>query len=158
MKAIISAKAGKDAGFQREGQIRKHRKENHFHSEYAGIVPAQDCGYGKAKDGFILRTLITARLYVVPSRTYGSTFPACVWISSSVRKNQQSYYLSGGGGKAGGCGYHKASAALEAAFNDAQITFDEGVSGVGEMAMKDALATVAVAMGYKRFHTHNAHA
>lgn len=159
MKATITAKPGKEAGFQHEGKIRQNRKESHFSQEWAVLVPMKDAGYDTMLDDSIMKAIITARIYAVPSRTYGTTLYACVWINSPTRKNKQSFYLTGGG-KAGGCGYHKASAAFEAAFNDAGITFDEGVSGVGENAMREALAAVAVAMGYKRgrYHIHNAHA
>lgn len=157
MKATINANAGKDAGFQHEGKIRQHRKESHFTQEWVVLVPYKDAGLDTMFHDSTMKAIITARIYAVPSRTYGSTLHACVWINSPTRKNRMSYYLTGGG-KAGGCGYHKASAAFEAAMNDAQITFDEGVSGVGDTAMREALQGVARAMGYKRFHIHNAHA
>lgn len=157
MKATIHAKPGKDAGYQHEGKIRQHRKENHFSQEWVLLVPMKDAGLDTMFDKKTMKTIITARIYAVPSRTYGSTLHACVWITSHTRKKHMSYYLTGGG-KASGCGYHKASAALEAAFTDASITFDEGVAGVGETAMEEALQAVAVAMGYKKYHIHNAHA
>lgn len=157
MKATIKAKAGLNAGFQHEGKIRQNRKEKHLHSEYAVLVPMKDAGYDTMFDDTTHKAVITARIYAVPSRTWGAVFYACVWISSPTRKNRKSYYLTGGG-KASGCGYHKPSAALESAFDDATITFDEGVGGVGESAMREALAAVATAMGYKKYHIHNAHA
>ena len=44
-----------------------------------------------------------------------------------------------GAGKAGGWGYHRASAALESAFSRAGMRFEDGCSCKGEGAMRDCL-------------------
>lgn len=157
MKATIKAKSGLYAGAEHDGRISQHRKEKYFCEEYAVLVPLKDAGYNQMFDDTTMKPVIIARLYSVPSKTYGNTLHACVWINSPTRKNRHSYSLSGGG-KASGCGYHKASAALEAALNDAQVTFDKDIGGVGESAMREALAATVLAMGYKRYHIHYAHA
>lgn len=152
--AKIMAKPGKYAGFEHDGKIKQNRKEKHFYNEYAVLVSYKDAGHVANYNGYnIMRNIITARIYV----TSGGTFYACVWINSATRKNRMSISLSGGG-KAGGYGYHKASAALEHALNDAKIRLSESIGGRGEGAMFEALSAVAKAMGYKKFHIHNAHA
>ena len=65
-----------------------------------------------------------------------STCYACVWIHGA---DKWAY----GGGKAGGYGYHKASAALAEAFVKAGVKFDESFSGCGNEAMKEAVKAVA---------------
>lgn len=65
-----------------------------------------------------------------------STCYACAWIHG---KNKWAY----GGGKAGGYGYHRASAAVAEAFNKAGVKFDESFSGYGDEAMKKAIKAVA---------------
>lgn len=125
------------------GNIAKHRKENNgFSNEYAVLV--QDKLYG-------MRAAVTLRIYYTPSRMYGSTAYACIWI------NGRNINLSGGG-KAGGCGYHKASAAVSNALDDAGVTLNQSIHGVGDTAIRDALEAIAKALGYRKFHIHHAHA
>lgn len=65
-----------------------------------------------------------------------------------------SVWVCGGGdwttghGRATGGGYHKQSAALQAAIDSAGITLAEDIDGRGEGAMRDALIAIGVAMGY----------
>lgn len=82
-------------------------------------------------------------------RIYGtqSTNRACVWVHK--RGGKESVYTSGAG-KAGGYGYHRASAAAEAALNDAGFTFTKGISGVGDDAIKEGLLAVGRALGLKK--------
>ena len=141
--------------FEHTGKIAQHRKEKHFCEEYAVLVPASDAGCGQADK--TMKAIITARLYAAPSRAYGATYHVCIWINSPTHGDHTSRYLSGGG-KASGCGYHKASAALQAAINDAQVTLSESIGGVGETAMLDALEAIAAALGYQQYHNHHAHA
>ena len=51
-----------------------------------------------------------------------------------------------GGGKAGGYGYHKESAALEEALSAAGIRMSEGIGGRGDQAMFEALEVLARAV------------
>lgn len=137
-----------------DGKIKQHRKENNrLLNEYAVLLPEKRKEY--VREGNIMRSPIIARLYAVPSAQYGFTIHACVWINSATDKKP--VYISGGG-KASGCGYHKASAALQAAINDAGIVLSESIAGVGDSAINDALIAIAKALGFKRFHIHVSHA
>jgi hypothetical protein len=136
------------------GKIAQNRKEKGgFSNEYAVLVPLKAIGCDYKRPHATQAAIITARIYY----TSGGTCHACVWINSPTRKDRHSVHVSGGG-KAGGGGYHKASAALEHALNDAGIVLSDAIGGRGEDAMYDALAAVATALGYKVFHIHNAHA
>lgn len=74
--------------------------------------------------------------------------------------NSTTQVNTAGGGRAGGYGYHKASAALEVALMCAGFTFSNAIAGRGETAMTEALKACAVALGYDTDHLfiHNAHA
>jgi hypothetical protein len=87
------------------------------------------------------RTLIDARFWMARRRD-ASVVYCSVWI-----QGRADFYVSGYG-TAGGYGYHRASAALEAALNSAGIRLSEGIHGAGDSAMREALDAVAVAMGY----------
>ena len=50
-------------------------------------------------------------------------------------------------GRATGCGYHRASAALAEAISNAGFTLSESISGVGDSAMRNALLAIAKAAG-----------
>lgn len=63
-----------------------------------------------------------------------------------------------GQGKAGGYGYHKASAAMSEALSDAGFALAESISGVGDSAMRDALESIARHVGIVRPYIHQAHA
>lgn len=134
------------------GKIRQNRKESHFTNEYAVLVDDKQAGHLVNYNGHnIMKAVVVARIYATKSTVY-----ACVWINSSTYKNRKGVYLSGGG-KAGGYGYHRASAALQAALDDAGIVLTEAIDGRGESAMFDALAATAKALGYRKFHIHEAH-
>ena len=137
------------------GKIASNRKENGgFSQEYTVLVTDKrtDQSLPYVKEGRTMQSVIIARIYW----SKGATCYACVWVhGSSAPKNPVS---TSGGGKAGGYGYHKASAALEAALDDAGVVLSEAIGGRGESAMTDALAAMARALGYRRFHIHNAHA
>lgn len=63
-----------------------------------------------------------------------------------------------GMGKAGGYGYHKASAAMQEALQDAGFSFGASFSGVGDEAMQEALQAIAAHIGIARPMIHHAHA
>ena len=93
--------------------------------------------------------IVTARIYQP-----GTVARCSVWISS---RGNGTY--GRGQGEAGGGGYHKASAALEAALRDAGVQISRAISGVGDQAMRDALEAVAHAVaGRGRVIIHEAHA
>lgn len=129
---------------QHTGKIASNRKENGgFAQEYAVIVRGdQSLGLRLS-----MQSVIIARIYWSKN---GATCYACVWVHGSISTS--------GGGKAGGYGYHKASAALQNALTDAGVKLSEDIGGRGETAMTDALAAMAHAMGHRKFHIHNAHA
>jgi hypothetical protein len=119
---------------EHRGQIAKYRKENKLQRQYTVVA--------RGADGF--REPLILRVY----HTAASAF-ACLWVSHSPR-GETSVSLSGGG-KAGGYGYHKASAAAQAAFDDAGVKLSEDIAGCGDSAMRDALAATAQALGYSDF-------
>ena len=89
-----------------------------------------------------LKNIITVRCYMGRSAN-ASTVYAAIWV------NTRGYYSSGKG-KAGGYGYHKASAAVADAISSAGITLDADISGVGDGAIKEALSAIANALGFER--------
>lgn len=93
--------------------------------------------------------IVTARIY-----RPGTVARCSVWISS---RGNGTY--GRGQGEAGGGGYHKASAALDAALRDAGVRLSRAIAGVGDQAMRDACEAVARAVtGKRRVIIHEAHA
>lgn len=88
-----------------------------------------------------LRVPVEARFYMGRSSN-ASTVYCSVWIRHSDGREFT------GHGKAGGYGYHKASAALEDALHNAGIGGQPIFGGCGETAMQNALAGIARACGY----------
>ena len=76
------------------------------------------------------------RLYATPSRHY-----ACFWLFG--RDNG----CLCGGAYAGGYGYHRASAAADAAIKRTGITLSDSISGRGDSAIRDALKAIGAACG-----------
>ena len=89
-----------------------------------------------------LREIIIARCYMGRSAS-ASTVYASIWV------NAPDIHTSGKG-KAGGYGYHKASAAVADAISSAGITLDTNISGVGDGAIKESLEAIANALGFER--------
>lgn len=127
----------------RQGErFRSCRKENHFMKEYAAIHPSTG-----DRDKTRSRAFVTLRIYHTNTTAY-----ACLWAFDSAGISIN------GGGKAGGYGYHKASAAAEAAFQDAGVTLDESIGGVGDDAIYEAVRALAKRLTKKSFIIHTAHA
>lgn len=104
----------------------REREEKHFYTGYKIICIVED----------EMITLVDARLGATDSCHYASIWLECFY------SNEEFAYESGyayGAGKAGGYGYHRASAALESAFRRAGMRFSVGCSGMGESAMRDCL-------------------
>jgi hypothetical protein len=57
-----------------------------------------------------------------------------------------------GWGMASGGGYHRVSAAMQAALDRAGIKLDKRIDGVGDRAMEDALRAIAAYLGYASVH------
>lgn len=81
---------------------------------------------------------------VVIVRTYypASTCYACVWTFGALG-------YSNGRGKAGGYGYCKESAAIDAALRSAGVELSESISGRGMTAIRDALEAMAHKAGLR---------
>jgi len=94
---------------------------------------------------------VIARFYW-PGRDGASNCYACAWIRGDDA-------FGHGGGKAGGYGYHKESAALSDALDSAGVTLPDPIDGRGGMAMREALLAVARAVtGKRKFYVLEAHA
>lgn len=139
MKVTITKK-------EHDGKVGANRKERAFSHEYAVFVAARNkCG-GAERRGL---ATVTLRIYNTDMRSY-----ACVWVSDS----KTGVYLCGGG-RAGGYGYHRPSAAAQAALNDCGLVLSEDIGGRGDSAIEAALCAVARAVtGKKDFFIHVAHA
>ena len=87
-----------------------------------------------------LKNIITVRCYMGRS-TNASTVYASIWVHSTDHQTS-------GTGKAGGYGYHKASAAIAEAIKSAGIELDKDIAGAGESAIEQALGAIAYALGY----------
>ncbi len=119
-----------------------HRKENKLQDEYSVIV--LDDSFGD-----YTHIPITVRIYGTNAKNY-----ACVWIYG---KGIDGINISSSG-SAGGYGYHRPSAAVADALNNAGIELSSNISGVGNKAIMDAISAIARSMGYKKFYVHHAHA
>lgn len=94
--------------------------------------------------------IIDCRLYMGRSSN-ASTVYCSIWASGHI--NNERVWLSGHG-KAGGCGYHKPSAAMQNAIAAAGFTLtdDNGdsmpIDGRGDEAMHAAALAIAAVLGY----------
>lgn len=86
-----------------------------------------------AWDGQRFREPVRARLYMSKSRDASKVY-ASLWVGGNLERHAA--------GHAGGYGYHKASAALDAAISNAGIGLSESINGRGESAMREALLTI----------------
>ena len=120
--------------------VAKYRKEKGFYRQISMI---------DSRDG---SAIVQARWYW-PGRDGASTCYCCVWIHGDDSHGR-------GGGRAGGYGYHKESAALLAALNDAGAYVSEDIGGRGDQAMFEALEVLArsVIKGKRKIFRVMAHA
>ena len=104
----------------------RERQEKHFYNGYKVVTIVNDK----------MITLVDARLGATPHCHYAS-----VWLNTCYYNNEfyNKFGFARGAGKAGGYGYHRASAALKSAFSRAGMRFSIGCSGMGENAMRDCL-------------------
>lgn len=86
-----------------------------------------------------LRQPITARVWVSRSSGWNGTVYASIFVHNN-------FYTSGHG-RATGYGYHKASAALEAAAHSAGFKFSKEFGGAGDNAIEEALLAIAAHLG-----------
>lgn len=102
---------------QNMNAIIREREENNIRHGYKAICISDD---GK------MRELVDLRIGQTASTAY-----ACVWFYN----NGCAY----GSGKAGGYGYHRASAAAESAFRSAGMTFNQSFGGRGDTMTREAV-------------------
>ena len=114
----------------------RYRKENAFNSEW--VIYDLDTG----------REILCARFYGKGTVSY-----CCVWNFS----DETFAGYARGAGKAGGYGYHKDSAALDAALKDAGFALSHSIAAVGESAMRSAFEAIAAHRGVVRPLIHVAH-
>jgi hypothetical protein len=91
------------------------------------------------------RALVTVRIYWPESFAY-----AVAWISGGG-------VYAHGGGRAGGGGYCKASAAAAYALADAGIKLEHDIGGRGLSAVREAVEVVARHLGAARVIVHESH-
>lgn len=113
--------------------IHKHRKENSFRRQLSLVDLA---------DG---EEVACIRFYGMGNRAY-----CCAWFHNSGQHAR-------GSGWAGGYGYHKDSAAMQAALYDAGFRFSEPFDGVGETGERQALEAIASWLGIPAFVIIKAH-
>lgn len=89
---------------------------------------------------------VTLRLYHTTGRAY-----ACLWINSGNTHTS-------GSGFAGGYGYHRGSAAAQAAINNAGIVLDKDIDGRGESAIREAMMAIAASLNIPKPGLIRAHA
>lgn len=89
--------------------------------------------------------IASMRIFVGRSRSANRVY-ASLWVHGKCA----------GHGWAGGHGYHKASAALQDAINNAGIGLSQPIDGRGEQAMKDALRAIGEACGYEHVGVYTA--
>lgn len=104
------------------------------------------CKDPNAGDGFA--TVIDARWYMARHSDGASPIRCSVWIRTRRQELGARYFA--GHGTASGYGYHKQSAALDAALDSAGIKLEKRFDGCGGSAAKRALEAVARASGYAR--------
>lgn len=106
--------------------------------EMTGAVSAVTLAIGYPAGLPEMRETVVARVYTGRSAS-ASVVYVTVWIRTECGR-----YISGTG-KAGGGGYHKASAALAAALDACGVTLSEAIDGRGDGAFRDAIKAVALA-------------
>jgi len=113
--------------------IHKHRKESSFRRQLTLI---------DLSDG---EEVATIRFYGNGERAY-----CCAWFSRTADHARGSAW-------AGGYGYHKDSAAMQGALNDAGWRFRESFDGRGETGERAALEAIALWLNVPRFAIVAAH-
>jgi len=88
-----------------------------------------------------LHNPITIRWYMGRSNS-ASTVYCSIWCHNK-------HVDCAGNGSASGWGYHKESAALGYAIQNAGIKLDKSIDGVGDSAIREAVEAIAKMMGYR---------
>ena len=90
---------------------------------------------------------VVVRWYMSRSGDGAGPVYCSLWVHSSP------YHVSGRG-KAGGCGYHKGSAAFRDAYDSAGIELDKDVYGRGDSFVKEAIFAIGEALGFSIEEMH----
>ena len=98
------------------------------------------------KDGEFFEP-VAVRWYMSRSGDGASPVYCSMWVRCDP------YYVSGRG-IAKGCGYHKASAALQDACDSAGIELSQPVDGRGDGLVREALFAIGAALGFDRAELH----
>jgi hypothetical protein len=122
-----------------------HRKEGKCHFESFSIIDPERL-WERSAGIFEAPAAIDLRLYGTGSRNY-----ACIWIA------KEPWGWASGSGWAGGCGYHRPSAAAEEAINNAGFSISQNIGGVGDEAVIETLFAIAKLIGVKKPILHKAH-
>ena len=116
------------------------RKENHFYKQFTAVCFKDNRAYDA----------VICRLYGTESRSY-----CCLWVSGNCSwEGCGGDYWRHSSGHAGGYGYHRASAAVARAIENAGITLDEEISGRGDTMIAEAVRAIAVAMWGDSAYVH----
>lgn len=124
-------------------KVLSYRRENSFNLQWSLI----DLDMGKE--------VASVRFYGAGNTVYCVAWFS-LWRHGFPKAGETGSCL--GCGKAGGYGYHRVSAAMDEALEDAGFVLSESISGVGESAMKKALEAIALHVGIARPMIHQAHA
>jgi hypothetical protein len=126
---------------------RSHRKEGKcFLDVYQIINTDPASAHGSSYGAMIASVPVELRIYGT-----GGSNTACLWVNADPLHTQ-------GSGRAGGCGYHRGSAAAGAAISNAGFALAKSINGVGDSAIEEALCAIAKAIGIKSFVLTHAHA
>jgi hypothetical protein len=99
-------------------------------------------------DGYTLVVCIDEQIVApVDVRIYMGRSASASVVYASVWLRYENIQCSGHG-KAGGHGYHKASAAVSAALASAGVKLSVDIDGCGDSAIVEAIEAVGVAMGF----------
>lgn len=76
----------------------------------------------------------------------GTCDTCCLWVRGA---GGQFDICTQGSGHAGGYSYHRPSAAMQAAIDNAGFTLSKSIDGVGKSAMREAMLAIAKCVGVK---------
>ena len=120
-------------------------------NKVVSFVPAQDmpASYRERQqkhfyNGCKVVTIVNDQMETLVDARFGGTVNChyvSVWLNTKYANKEfyNEYGNARGAGKAGGYGYHRASAALESAFSRAGMRFSVGCNAMGESMMRDCL-------------------
>ena len=126
-------------GLRIENLNASHRKERNP-SEHIIVTAKKADQYGNHKEVITIDVFHPLRY-----RTGIERVTACMWVHNSATDTHLS-----GSGWAGGCGYHKTSAAIDDAFQSAGIELQASFSGCGDSPTMEAVRAVMKALGYRK--------